>query len=425
LQRKNKTRNEDGNYMIAPFGIIKKEVIVIGGGAAGFFAAINLAMQKPQYKITLLEKTNKLLSKVKVSGGGRCNVTNHTLENSELVKNYPRGSKELVQVFARFSVRNTIHWFKEQGVILKTEEDGRMFPYSNDSQTIIDCFLNLSQKLQIKIITQCEVFSINKNENSFTLKTNKEIFTADSIICAFGGHNKSGAYDLLKNMGHTIDAPIPSLFTINLPKEEIKKELQGISVKQAQVSIEGTKLNYVGPVLVTHWGLSGPAVLKLSAFAAKEFFDKNYVAGIHVNWVYPLKNHETLIELKRLQKEKHKALPYSNAGFELPKRLWEFLCEQAEISNIKPWAEISNKQLTKLAELCSHSNYKMEGKTTFKEEFVTCGGVNLKEIDFKTMQSKKVPDLYFCGEVMNIDGITGGFNFQSAWSTAWICSQSI
>lgn len=405
--------------------IIKKEVIVIGGGAAGFFAAINLAMKEPHYKITLLEKTNKLLSKVKVSGGGRCNVTNHTFENSELVKNYPRGNKELVQVFSRFSVQDTIDWFKAQGVILKTEEDGRMFPYSDDSQTIIDCFLNLSEKLKIKIITQCEVFSIQQTEHTFTLKTNKALFTADAIICALGGHHKAGAYDLLKNMGHTIDAPIPSLFTLNLPNEEIKKELQGISVKQAQVSIEGSKLNYVGPVLVTHWGLSGPAVLKLSAFAAKEFFEKNYVANIHVNWVYPLKTNETLNELKKLQKEKHKGLPFSKSAFELPKRLWEFLCVSAEINNTKPWAEISNKHIQKLAENLSNASYNMEGKTTFKEEFVTCGGVNLKEIDFKTMQSKKVPGMYFCGEVMNIDGITGGFNFQSAWSTAWICAQSI
>lgn len=384
-----------------------------------------MAQRDSTIEIVILEKTNKLLSKVKVSGGGRCNVSNHTFENSELVKNYPRGSKELVQVFSRFSVQDTIQWFKAQGVILKTEEDGRMFPYSNDSQTIIDCFMNLAEKLNIKIISQCEVFSIQKNENIFILKTNKEVLKADKIVCALGGHNKLGAYDILKNIGHTIDAPIPSLFTLNLPREEIKKELQGISVKQAQVSIEGSKLHYVGPVLVTHWGLSGPAVLKLSAYAAKEFFEKNYLANIHINWAYPLKTNEVLFELKQLQKKKNKALPYSNPAFELPKRLWEFLCLTAEINNSKPWAEIGNKNLNKLAELCSNSCYKMEGKTTFKEEFVTCGGVNLKEIDFKTMESKVVPGIYFCGEVMNIDGITGGFNFQSAWSTAWLCAQNI
>jgi predicted Rossmann fold flavoprotein len=360
-----------------------------------------------------------------VSGGGRCNVTHHCFENSELIKNYPRGSKELRQVFSRFSVQDTIDWFKQQGVVLKTEEDGRMFPYSNDSQTIIDCFLDLSKKLNIQIMTQCEVFNIQKNDSEFTLKTNKNIYKSDVVICALGGHNKSGSYDVLKNLGHTIDSPIPSLFTLNLPHESIKKELQGISVKNAQVLIEGTKLNYSGPVLVTHWGLSGPAVLKLSAFAAKEFFDLNYLAKIRVNWVYPEKALTILEGLKQLQKEKHKSLPYSNSAFDLPKRLWEYLCEQSEIPTHKPWAEISNKQLNKLAEMLVNSSYRMEGKTTFKEEFVTCGGVNLKEIDFKTMQSKLVPHLFFCGEVMNIDGITGGFNFQSAWSTAWVCAQSI
>lgn len=341
------------------------------------------------------------------------------------MKNYPRGNKELRQVFSRFSVLETIDWFRQQGVILKTEEDGRMFPYSNDSQTIIDCFTTLANKLNIKIITQCEVFSIQKTGEDFKLKTNKEIFSADAIICALGGHNKAGAYDVLKNLGHTIDKPIPSLFTLNLPDENIKKELQGISVPNAQVIIDATKLNYNGPVLITHWGLSGPAVLKLSAFAAKEFFELNYTAGIRVNWIYPLKINEVFEKIKDLQKEKHKALPFSNSGFDLPKRLWEFLCVASGITNDKPWAEISNKHLNKLAENLCNSSFKMQGKTTFKEEFVTCGGVNLKEIDFKTMQSKLVPGLYFCGEVMNVDGITGGFNFQSAWSTAWVCASSV
>ena len=382
-------------------------------------------MRKPDYEITILEKTTKLLSKVKVSGGGRCNVTHHCFENQELVKNYPRGSKELMQVFSRFSVQDTIIWFKEQGVILKTEEDGRMFPYSNDSQTIINCFLGLAEKLKIRILTQYEVFSIQKTHEHFILKTNHTTLTAHAVICALGGHNKTGSYDVIKNLGHKIDSPLPSLFTLNLPNESIKKELQGISVKHAEVSIEGSKLNYAGPLLITHWGLSGPAVLKLSAFAAKEFFDLNYTSTIRVNWVYPLKISEITDQLKQIQREKHKALPYTQPCFNLPKRLWEFLCEKSEIENTKPWAEISNKHLNKLAAKLFSSALKMEGKTTFKEEFVTCGGVNLKEIDFKTMQSKLIPHLYFCGEVMNIDGITGGFNFQSAWSTAWLCAQSI
>ncbi len=402
-----------------------KSIIIIGGGAAGFFAAINLALNKPLNKITILEKTNKLLSKVKVSGGGRCNVTHQCLSNSELIKNYPRGNKELLQVFARFNVEDTIDWFKKQGITLKTEEDGRMFPVTDSSQTIIDCFLKLANDFNIEIKMQCEVFAIKKFGDVFKLKTSKDELTADAVICSTGGHHKAEAYNLIKNVGHSIVKPIPSLFTINLPNENIKKELQGISVKDALVKIAGSKLNYHGPVLITHWGLSGPAVLKLSAFAANEFFNADYKATILINWAYPLTIEETEKELKRFQKEKHKALPYSAAPFQLPKRLWEYLCFNSEINNSKPWSEISNKQLNKLSQTLCNSSFKMEGKTTFKEEFVSCGGVNLKEIDFKTMQSKIVPGLFFCGEVINIDGITGGFNFQNAWSTAWICAASL
>lgn len=403
----------------------EKTVVVIGGGAAGFFAAINLAIRKPNYQILLLEKTNKLLSKVKISGGGRCNVTHACFDNAELVKNYPRGSKELMQVFSRFSVKDTIEWFEKQGVKLKTEADGRMFPQSDSSQTIIDCFLNLAHHLNITIRSSEEVFSIKQEQNRFTLKTNQGVLSADAVIVALGGHPKSGAYDLLKNLGHQIDQPIPSLFTLNLPGDNLKTELQGVAVKQAQVKIADSKLNYSGPVLVTHWGLSGPAVLKLSAFAAQDFFQKNYQANIVVNWVYPLKQQEVVDELKHLQKEKHKALPQNLPLFELPRRLWEYLCDKAGFAGNRPWAEISNKHIQQLAEVLTQSGYRMEGKTTFKEEFVTCGGINLKEVNFKTMESKRVPSLYFCGEVLNIDGITGGFNFQSAWSTAWICAQSI
>jgi predicted Rossmann fold flavoprotein len=381
-------------------------------------------LRKPDYAITILEKTNKLLSKVKVSGGGRCNVTHHCFENSELVKNYPRGNKELQQVFSKFSVSETIEWFRQQGVVLRTEEDGRMFPYSNSSQTIVDLFLKLTSELNIEIKISCDVLSIQKQDDLFIIKTDQITYSANAVICALGGHNKLSAYNIIKDLGHVINEPIPSLFTINLPHEEIKKDLQGISVQNVQVKIAGSKLNYSGPVLITHWGLSGPAVLKLSAFAAKEFYELHYNAGIFVNWVFPLKPNEVDVVLKQTQKEKHKALPYTNPLFDLPKRLWEFLCHSAAIDNTKPWAEISYKQINKLTEQLCNSEFKMEGKTTFKEEFVTCGGVNLKEIDFKTMQSKLVPNLFFCGEVLNIDGITGGFNFQSAWSTSWLCSQN-
>ncbi len=402
-----------------------KTVIVIGGGASGFFAAINCAIKNPNYSISILEKTTKLLSKVKVSGGGRCNVTHNCFENSELVKNYPRGNKELQQVFSKFNVQDTISWFKKQGIEINVEEDGRIFPASNSSQTIIDCFLNLATQFKIKIITNCEVFAIKKTENQFQLKTNSLQLNADVVICSIGGHNKEGHYQFLKNLGHTISPLIPSLFTVNLPNDIIKKDLQGISVQTTEVKIENTKINYTGPVLITHWGLSGPAVLKLSAFAAQHFFNLNYTTKIIVNWVYPLILNNVEEELKTIQEQKHKALPTSQTQFNLPKRLWEFLCQKSEITNQKPWAELSKKQLKLLAQNLCNSSYEMQGKTTFKEEFVTCGGIQLKEIDFKTMQSKFISNLFFCGEVLNIDGITGGFNFQNAWSTAWICSQNI
>ena len=402
-----------------------KNIIIIGGGAAGFFAAINTAMIHPDYKITILEKTNKLLSKVKVSGGGRCNVTHHCFDNKELVKNYPRGNKELQQVFSQFNPENTIEWFANQGIKLKREDDGRMFPETDSSQTIIDCFMNLAKQHKIEIVTQCEVFAIKKEGGYFKIKTSKEDLKSDVVICSSGGFNKSEAYSFIKNIGHKIIEPIPSLFTINLPDDNIKKELQGVSVSNTQVKIKGSKLNYSGPLLITHWGLSGPAVLKLSAFAAHEFYNTDYNANILVNWVFPLKVNEAEEQIKTILKENHKSFPHSSAHFNLPKRLWEFICLKSEIDQTKPWAEITKKQINKLGENLVNCEFKMQGKTTFKEEFVSCGGVDLIEVDFKTMQSKIEPGLFFCGEVLNIDGITGGFNFQNAWSTAWICANSV
>jgi len=403
----------------------RKKVIVIGGGAAGFFAAINAALMNPALDIIILEKTGKLLSKVKVSGGGRCNVTHHCFDNRELVKHYPRGHRELLQVFSRFAVEDTIRWFETRGVKLKTEEDGRMFPVSDDSQTIIDCFLDLSDRLGIKIKTHCEVHAIIRSGDQFQVKTNQDLILADRIICANGGHNKHGGYDLVKNLGHKIISPVPSLFTFNLPDEPIRKLLQGVSVPSAEVKIRGTRLSYSGPVLITHWGLSGPAVLKLSAFAAHELHEVAYNAEIIVNWVHPLNRDETVESLLGFQRENKKALPRTKPFQNLPKSFWEYLCEKSALPENRPWAEIGSRHIHSLAENICQSVLKMNGKTTFKEEFVTSGGVDLKEIDFKTMQSRIVPGIYFCGEVLNIDGITGGFNFQSAWSTAWICASAI
>lgn len=401
-------------------------IVVIGGGAAGFFSAINCARLYPHYKITLLEKTTKLLGKVRVSGGGRCNVTHHCFDNSTLIKYYPRGGKELRQVFSRFSVQETIDWFEAQGVKLKVEADGRMFPLTDSSETIIDCFIRLSKSLRIDVKTGHEVLKLEKNEHGFLAKVKSEQETfhlrADAVICAIGGHNKEEPYRFVKALGHNITPLIPSLFTINLPQDNIKKELQGIAVQNATVKLAASNYFYQGPVLVTHWGLSGPAVLKLSAFAAHDFFDRKYESEILVNWTGSEKEDAIKMALQQRQKEHHKALPVSQPLYQLPRRMWEFLCDTALGNREKIWAEVNKKDIQKLTEILGNSRYQMQGKTTFKEEFVTCGGVNLKEIDFKTMQSKLVSNLFFCGEVLNIDGITGGFNFQNAWSTAWIAA---
>ena len=398
-----------------------KHIIIIGGGASGFFAAINCAIHHPQAVITILEKTNKILSKVRVSGGGRCNVTHHCFENNVLIKNYPRGEKELQQVFAQFNVTDTIEWFKLRGVKLKVEADGRMFPESNSSETIINCFLQEAQKFNITIKLSEEVVDIeNKNSTQLIVKTNKHNYVAGAVICAIGGHHQLKNYSCLQQSKHRIDELIPSLFTLNLPQSNIN-ELMGLSVKNATVKVNGTKFQFTGPLLITHWGLSGPAILKLSAYAAEYFYKNNYHVGISVNWSGSLNEAElkSLIEFNLTSK----ALIANSTLFEIPKRLWEFLLQRAEIPLSKPWIELGKKQLQKLVQVLTNDAYTMQGKTTFKEEFVTAGGINLKEITFKTMESKLVPHLFFCGEVLNIDGITGGFNFQNAWSTAWIASK--
>jgi len=417
----------------------KKIIIVIGAGAAGFFSAINAAINFPEAKIIILEKSNKILSKVKISGGGRCNVTNHCFENNELIKNYPRGEKELRQVFSQFSVQDTIDWFLKRGVKLKVEPDGRMFPESNSSETIVNCFLSEAQKHHIDVNLEEEVLELKPinvtlsgveasynvldyaRTDNVQVKTTKQTYIAHAVICSIGGHHQIKNYQFLKNCGHTIDDLIPSLFTLNLPQSNIK-ELMGLSVKNGTVKVNGTKHQYTGPVLITHWGLSGPAVLKLSAFAAYDFYKLNYEAGISVNWTGTL-NEEQLKEELSLQLGS-KALIVNTPLFEIPKRLWEYLILRAEINLSKPWIELGKKQLNKLAQVLTNDGYDMKGKTTFKEEFVTAGGINLKEVNFKTMESKLVPHLFFCGEVLNIDGITGGFNFQNAWSTAWIAAKN-
>ncbi len=399
------------------------DLIVIGGGAAGFFGAINAAENKRGLKVLILEKSSKLLSKVKVSGGGRCNVTHYCFEPTPLSKHYPRGQKELKKLFREFQAKDTVAWFEKHGVTLKVEEDGRMFPTTNNSQTIIDCFLREAEKLNVEIKLTQEVIRIEKREDGFHIHTSNRLFIASKVLIAVGGYNKPENYKWLSALGHDIVQPIPSLFTFNDSAKEFI-DLMGVAVPDAEVKIAGSNLNQRGPVLITHWGLSGPAVIKLSAWAAVDLHKVNYTFTALVNWTgHP----ETVVRsmLMKLKNESSKKKILTNPLFNLPKRLWEFLSIKCGIEEHKIWADLSHKVINRLIELLVACPFKIKGKTTFKEEFVTCGGVSLNDIDLNSMESKKVPGLYLAGEVLNIDGETGGFNFQAAWTTAWVAARAI
>lgn len=401
----------------------ENSIVIIGGGAAGYFAAINAAYNYPHAQVIIIEKTGKTLQKVKVSGGGRCNVTNHCMDLQALSQNYPRGEKELLQAFHQFSVNDTIAWFQKHGVNLIAENDNRMFPESNSSQTIIDCFENTFRKLGGKVYLNCEVTKITKNDTEFILelKTGNKLLS-QTIIITSGGFNQIHGYNFIGDFKLNIIKPLPSLFTFNLEDKTITG-LMGLSVPEACVKIRNSNFHNKGPLLITHWGLSGPAVLKLSAFAASYLSTLNYNFEIEVNWntnysVDTLKQH--LINLKNTTARVWGSL-YTELN--IPKRLHEFILHECKIGDRNKLAETSNKLIEEFSKLiCAHP-FRIKGKTTFKEEFVTCGGIDLKEVNFKTMQSKKVPGLYFAGEVLNIDGVTGGFNFQSAWTTAFIAAQ--
>ena len=402
------------------------EIIIIGGGAAGFFTAINAAHLNPDAKVTILEKSNKLLSKVLVSGGGRCNVTHACFDNGLLVKSYPRGEKELRSAFSKFTTTDTIAWFKEQGINLKTEADGRMFPESNSSETIANCLLDTAKHLGVKIKTSISVKEIIANtDGTFTLKSDTDYNpTCDKLVIATGGNPKLENYNWLKKLGHTIIPPVPSLFTFNIPDADLTK-LMGISVPNAKIQVVNTKLQTEGPLLITHWGLSGPAVLKGSAWGARILSELNYDFSVKVNW-FPNFSEEDLKDLFAEQRKNSPAkIILGNPPIDIPKRLWEYFLMKSEINETTRWADANKKQLNKLLIVLLADIYPVKGKTTFKEEFVTCGGVSLKEVDFSTMQSKFVPNLYFTGEVLDIDGITGGFNFQNAWTTGWIAANAI
>lgn len=399
------------------------DLIVIGGGAAGFFGAINAAEKNKDLKILILEKTTKLLSKVKVSGGGRCNVTHECFSPAALSQHYPRGQRQLKNLFHQFHAEDTVAWFESRGVKTKTEEDGRMFPTTDDSQTIIDCFLNEAKKFGIEIKISHEVKHVEKKQDVFVIECEQNKFQARNVLIAVGGYNKLESYQWLKNLNHEISNPIPSLFTFNDSKKEFT-DLMGVSVPDGEVKIAGSKLSQRGAVLITHWGLSGPAVIKLSAWAAEYLYQLNYTFTALVNWtaISETEIRNTFLELRDGGSKKQIT---SNALFNTPKRLWEYLCTKAEIEDKKIWAELSNKSLNRLIELVYACPFQIKGKTTFKEEFVTCGGISFADIDLTSMESKKIKGLYFAGEILNMDGETGGFNFQGAWTTAYVAAQAI
>lgn len=403
----------------------KKKLIVIGGGAAGFFCAINAARINPDLEVIILEKSSKLLNKVRISGGGRCNVTHDEDRISEMVKNYPRGNKFLKKAFHQFFTREIIDWFQERKVTLKTEHDGRMFPITDSSETIIECFLQEAKKYQVEIFTNKSVVKIKPKKEKFILEiADGENLTADFICVACGGFPKSLQYQWLENLGHQIESPVPSLFTFNLSEKRIT-HLMGITIDEVEVKIKGTSFIQQGPLLITHWGFSGPAILKLSSFAARYLSDIDYDFEITVNWI-PDFNENSMVEKLRLLRNNLGNRKVGNKNpFELPHRLWEFLLQEVQIDPECRWSDLPAKNQNLLAKiLCTHT-FQIKGKTTFKEEFVTAGGIRLDEIDVQTMESKMIKNLFFAGEILNVDAITGGFNFQNAWTTAWIAAKEI
>jgi len=407
-------------------------VVVLGGGAAGFFGAIACAEANPDSPVILLEKTGKLLAKVRVSGGGRCNVTHACETPAQLVAHYPRGSKQLKAAFQQFGVADTIAWFARRGVALKTEADGRMFPTTDSSETIARALEDAAGRAGVRIVNNISADEIQTlPEGGFRLKLSGSgaaqfghVLPASRLLIATGGNPKSANYDWLRALGHHIAEPVPSLFTFNVPNSPLS-ELMGVSVPQARVVLAGEKLQYEGPLLVTHWGVSGPAVLKLSAWGARRLSELGYVGTALINWV-PSYTEETLRPwLQQFRQENGKKTVAANPQFGLPQRLWRNLTEQAGIGPELRWSDVPAKAQNRLLELLLRSPLAVRGKTTYKEEFVTCGGVSLDEIDLKTMQSRRVPGLYFAGEVLDIDGITGGFNFQAAWTTGFLAGRAM
>jgi len=399
-----------------------KKFVIIGGGAAGFFAAINAAELNPDLEIIILEASGNVLQKVKVSGGGRCNATNACFEPRELVKFYPRGAKELLGPFHQFMTGDTMEWFENHGVPMKIEDDNRVFPVANTSQAIIDCFLKHADSYNIQVLKKHRVQSVSNKKDGFTIQTAEKTFEADYLLIATGSTPKM--WDIVNKLGHTIVKPVPSLFTFNI-QHRLLEGIPGVAVPYATVKVLGQKMEESGPLLITHWGLSGPAVLKLSAWGARSLEEQQYQFDIEVNWISKRKEHvmETLQRFKKTLAKKQVSI---RSVFEdVPKRLWLKLVLTANIPDQCQWAQLSNKDLETLTLQLTACKLRVNGKSTFKEEFVTAGGIDLKEINFKRFESKQHQNLFFAGEILNIDAITGGFNFQNAWTGGWIVAQSV
>jgi predicted Rossmann fold flavoprotein len=416
------------------------EVVVIGGGAAGFFGAITCAIAYPHSQVTLLEAGHYPLAKVRISGGGRCNVTHHCFEPTQLVQYYPRGSKALRGAFTRFQPKDTIAWFEARGVRLKTEADGRVFPMSDSSATIVNCLMAAATQAGVRLRTGVSVKSVGKIKDflphSFHPRGNfkerfevvlkdGEILNCDRLLIATGS-NPSG-YRWVKEFGHAVEPPVPSLFTFNISDPRLQG-LAGVSVDNVSVRLletGKTKLEQIGPLLITHWGMSGPAILKLSAWGARKLHEQGYQMTLLVNWL-PQYNPDSLREQLLVVKSQNPRKQIAGfCPFPLPRRLWQQMVTFVGISAQTSWTELSKQGLNQLSQELTQGHYQIQGKGVFKEEFVTCGGVNLAEVNFKTMESKLCPGLYFAGEILDIDGITGGFNFQSAWTTAWLAGQGM
>ncbi len=403
----------------------RADIVVIGGGAAGFFTAINAAEKNQNLKIILLERGKEVLTKVKISGGGRCNVTHAEFLPKELTQNYPRGEKELLGPFHTFMTGDTIEWFEKRGVELKIEEDGRMFPVSDSSQTIIDCFLSETRRLGVEVLLNQSVKEIQKEKTHYIIHTSLDSFSAEKIVVASGSNPK--IWKLLEGLGHTIIPPVPSLFTFNIKDSRIL-DLPGLSTNAAVRVLDAkrkTLLESNSPLLITHWGMSGPAILKLSAWGARVLEPLEYRFQIEVNWLETISEEEVMEELKLLKYNFGKQTLLKYAQFDLPKRLWQSLLRAAGISESLTWAEATRENLQNIANQLTAGIFQVDGKSTFKEEFVTAGGVDLKEVNFKTFESRLCKNLYFAGEVLNIDAITGGFNFQNAWTGGFIVAQNL